>query len=272
MNLEHAKLELVSRYRYIMGNAHLILAPFLCEQTEEEFLQCKDKMMREYGYQITVPLIYLDFDKLDTIVPVLEAFLLSDKRLEESILYRRIKTKLKDKEYISKVINGLALEEKKNSGKILYRSFINGLVILDMVWDYIMRQDINSNNRRIKLYVLDQYYKLFRYRNNGITYKNGRDLDLRDRDSLMVGLNNNAFHREQKEIGTFLNPFIIAIANYPPHKENESIFTEEEKHRIYLMCHDELTRGFQKKIRTRNVSNQFTNKLSWDNTVFQKKY
>ena len=39
MNLENAKGELVKRYKYLYGNAFLILAPYMYEETSEELLK-----------------------------------------------------------------------------------------------------------------------------------------------------------------------------------------------------------------------------------------
>lgn len=37
MNLDQAKKELIRRYKYLYENAYLILAPYMYEQTEEDY-------------------------------------------------------------------------------------------------------------------------------------------------------------------------------------------------------------------------------------------
>ena len=41
MTLEQAKQEVINRYRYLYENAYLILAPYMHEQSEEEYCKCQ---------------------------------------------------------------------------------------------------------------------------------------------------------------------------------------------------------------------------------------
>lgn len=50
MNLAQAKQELIRRYKYLYENAYLILAPFMYEQSEREFLETQKKMFRKISY------------------------------------------------------------------------------------------------------------------------------------------------------------------------------------------------------------------------------
>ena len=61
MTLEEAKQELVRRYRYLYENAYFILAPFMYEETEEEYKQKAKEEQEKYGMSLrTAPLIYLN--------------------------------------------------------------------------------------------------------------------------------------------------------------------------------------------------------------------
>lgn len=46
MTLDQAKQELVKRYRYLYENACFILAPYMYEQSEEEFKRQIDKIYK----------------------------------------------------------------------------------------------------------------------------------------------------------------------------------------------------------------------------------
>ena len=49
MTLEQAKQELVRRYRYLYENAYFILAPYMYEQSEEEFKKMVEKDLKKYN-------------------------------------------------------------------------------------------------------------------------------------------------------------------------------------------------------------------------------
>ena len=87
MTIEQAKQELVNRYRYLYENAYLILAPYMHEQTDEEYQESVDRHLKEYGRTIIdKPMIYLNINSLDSINFIFEEFLLSDKNVEDTEL------------------------------------------------------------------------------------------------------------------------------------------------------------------------------------------
>ncbi len=243
MTLEQAKKELVRRYKYLYENAYFILAPYMYEQTQQEFRSDIIKYSRKYGNKILKkPLIYLNINRLDTINSLFEEFLLSDKPMEESSLYKTIESKRNDKDYLDKVKKGLALLEKNNKD-VKYESLKTKLSIgniLGKAADYIEEQSGDLKNKKRKLYVLDQYYRILRYQNNGKIYTSGRNLNLHDVDSLIIPLHEKEPTRDKNDIGVTRNPFITIIANSPCYEDNCSIFTENEKQQIYLNYHDEL--------------------------------
>ena len=103
MTLEHAKQELVNRYRYLYENAYFILAPYMHEETEEEY-EKRLEQKRIYGdYTCTEPLIYLNINILDNINSIFEEFLLSDKSIENTSLYKFVESKREEKEYLDQV-------------------------------------------------------------------------------------------------------------------------------------------------------------------------
>ena len=46
MTLDQAKQELIKRYRYLYENAYFVLAPYMYEQSEEEFKRQIDKIYK----------------------------------------------------------------------------------------------------------------------------------------------------------------------------------------------------------------------------------
>ena len=160
MTLEQAKQEFVRRYKYLYENAYFILAPYMCEQSEDDFKKQVDEYLGKYNDPILKkPLIYLNINRLDSINSLFEEFLLSDKPIEESSLYQMIESKRNDREYLDKVKKGLELLEKDNADKKykIFKSKLSVWKVLGKVSEYIEEQSGDLNNKKNKLYVLDQY-------------------------------------------------------------------------------------------------------------------
>ena len=86
MTIGQAKEELVKRYKYLYENASFILAPYMHEETENE-LKARNET---FGNNHTTPIIYLNLKFYNRIVAIFEEFLLSDKKMEESYLYKMV--------------------------------------------------------------------------------------------------------------------------------------------------------------------------------------
>lgn len=243
MTIEQAKQELVRRYKYLYENAYFILAPYMYEQSEEEFKRQVDENLKKYNVGVLKkPLIYLNINRLDNINSLFEEFLLSDKPMEESSLYQMVENKRNDKDYLDKVKKGLELLEKDNADEKheMFKSKLSIWEVLGKVSDYIEEQSGDLKNKERKLYVLDQYYRIHRYQNNGKIYTSGRKLNLHDVSSMVIDLHKREPFRDKKDIGIKNNPFISVIFSAPYYEDNWSIFTEGEKQQIYLQYHDEL--------------------------------
>ena len=242
MTEEFAKQELVKRYKYLYKNAHFILAPFMHEQTNEEYLISKRKFKKEFNKELYSPIISLKFDFNNPLVPVLEEFLLSDITIENSTLYQKLEREKNNKDYLEKVKKGLELVDKNNKDK----DFEPLMLKLDLykifgtVVSYLEEQSGDLKNKNNKLLVLDEYYRILRYQNNGKTYVSGRNLSIYDCDSLIIPLNKHIPSREKTDIGVTKNSFITRIINIPRYEDNWGVFTENEKQTIYLEFHDEL--------------------------------
>lgn len=202
-----------------------------------------DEYLKEYGERLLKkPLIYLDIGRLDGTNLLFEEFLLSDKPMEESTLYKFIERKRNDKEYLDQVKYGLALVEKDNKDRNyeIFKTKIGIGEVLGKVSGYIEEQSGDLKNKERKLYVLDQYYRILRYQNDGKIYTSGVNLNLHDVSSLSIPLHDKEPSRDKKDIGVTKNSFITAITSAPYYEDNWSIFTESEKQQKYLEYHDEL--------------------------------
>lgn len=244
MNLDQAKFELIRRYKYLYENACFILAPYMYEQSDAEYQEDIERQKREYGkVLIDEPMIYLKINILDYINAIFEEFLLSDKKIEDTQLYKFIESKRDDKEYLEQVKKGLELLEKKNATAKydVFKLNLNIWQILNNVSSYINEQSGDLKNKKDKLYVLDQYYRIARYQNDGKIYKSGRNLTLDESfGGIIIDKKRREPFRDKNDIGVRKNCFINTIISAPYYDDSWSIFTENEKQQIYLDYHDEL--------------------------------
>ena len=144
MTIEQAKQELFRRYKYLYENAYFILAPYMYEQSEEDFQKLVDENLRKYNDPILKqPLIYLNINRLDSINSLFEEFLLSDKPMEESSLYQLVENKRNDKDYLDKVKKGLELLEKDNAAKNdeMFSKHLEDLIHDIGYFDYLLKED-----------------------------------------------------------------------------------------------------------------------------------
>ena len=241
MTLEQAKQELIKRYKYLYENATFILAPYMYKQTQEEL----DAINKEFNLNSKELSIYLELNifelKNKTIMSMFEEFLLSDIKTEDSRLYKFIESNRNNKEYLEKVKNGLLLLEEKNSKELHFKTSLTIWNILEKVSRMIEEQSGDLDNKKYKLGILDEYYRILRYKNNGKIYKSGRNLTLDESwGGICIELKKREPYRDKNDIGITKNKFITTIVKAPYHEYNWSIFTEEEKQEIYLQYHDEL--------------------------------
>lgn len=241
MTLDQAKEELIKRYKYLYDNASFILAPFMYEQTEEEYKVRVEKDIKKYGRTFfEKPLIYLNLNIKEYIVVLFEEFLLDDIEMECSSLYQLIESKRNDKEYLERVKRGLELVEKRNKNEPYLKTSLNIWEILSKVWDRVKEQSGDLKNKENKLKIIDEYCRIYRYQNNGKIYTSGHDLNLHDCNSLTILLHERKPSRDRKDTGVTKNAFITILATAPRYEDNWSIFTEQEKQEVYLQYHDEL--------------------------------
>lgn len=235
MTTEQAKKELVKRYKYLHENAKFFLALYLVEETEEEFQEYKSK----YKTSRKERRIYIDLD--DNKLRGIEEFLMSDCSMENTLLYIVIEDLKKSEPHKRRVQEALDLIERKSKTDSPLMEQLNLFNILSKYGRFLEEQSEDLDNKINKLRVLDEYFRLARYRNDGKIYTSGKDLTLHDCPSgISIPLHKPEPYREKSDIGVTRNNFIDAIVDAPYYEYNWSIFTEEEKQEIYLKLYDEL--------------------------------
>ena len=241
MTIDQAKEQLIKRYKYLYENALFILSPFMYEQTIEELKAYNKKAKKQYGKyheERTEPLIYLNIP--NNILPVFEEFLLSDCEMEASQLYLMTEENRNNKTYLEKVKRGCQLVEKNNENKPYLKTALDIWNILRKTYDYIKEQSGDLKNKDNKLHIIDEYYRILRYQNDGQIRTSGRTLNLHDFGSVSIPMHQSAPSRDKKDIGIKKNSFISTLTRIPKYEDNGSIFLESVKQKIYLEYHDEL--------------------------------
>ena len=145
--------EIIKRYNYLYENKELALA--LCIKKNDE---------KDQNYYL-----YSNVD--NDIVDSFQEFLLSDKRIETTGLYKYIEFIKENKYFLNIVQNKIDCVEKIRNYNIYLRNIPTFTVwkILNYVRKY------NQNNKNI-VKALDVYYNLDRYILTGINWKSGYDI------------------------------------------------------------------------------------------------
>ena len=237
MTIETVKEEIIKRYKYLYENSEFILAPFLMEETQEQF----KKRVEKYNLVDSYPMICLDIEPI--FYQVIEEFLFSEDPMERTILYLLNEDLKTDKEHLELVKEGMLLLEKKNNSRKYLKENLDIYNLLQRYGRYLEEQSGDLDNKRNKLRVLDEYFRLYRYKNNGKVYKSGKELSIQDYPSISMALELREPSRSKNDIGMTNNKFIETVVNAPYYEYNWSIFTEEEKADVYMCYHDEIPYG-----------------------------
>ena len=237
MDRNQVKNKIESRYYYLYNNIISILAPYVHEYTDSEV----EELEKKYNIKLAnKPIELTKFHKY--VLYMLEEYLLGDyKYTHESGFYTFTESKKNDPEYKQLVDNAMVLVATANSryDNEALKIKLDMWQVLDQVYEYVYSQRNNIHTKKKKLAILDEYYRLLRYTNDGRKWTSGYLLNSID---IIVNLDG---HNPEYDRGTFSsvkgsktdkhvmpNDFINSAVDFQ--------FTEKEKQRIYLMFHDEL--------------------------------
>ena len=235
MTTQQAKKELVKRYKYLYENAQFFLALHLVQETEVEFKEYK----KRYKTSRTERRIYVELD--DNKLRAIEEFLMSDRSMERTSLYIVLEDLKRSKPHQRRVQEALDLIERKRKTDSPLMEELNLFNILCKYGRFLDEQSSDLDNKKNKLRVLDEYFRIDRYKNDGKIYTSGKNLTLHDCPSgISIPLYEPEPSRKKDDIGVTKNDFIDTIINTPYYEYNKSIFTEEEKQEIFSQLNDEL--------------------------------
>lgn len=232
--MKRYKEEFTKRYKYLYENASFILAPYMYQEDK------KDPDIESMIY-----LRSLDIKTLS----LLEEILLTNSSMEETKFYRNIESYKQDRFYLDFVKAGALLLKQYNDGieNDIAKIKLDFWCLLAQVRDYISKQTGDVSNRNQKLEVLDEYFRMDRYSNDGKVWTSGFELtfhDLENGNNFLGSIIPNLYlqPRDKNDIGITNNAFINCFSNTSivPNRNNSVYFTEEEKQKVYLEFHDEL--------------------------------
>ena len=224
MTTNQVKEEIIKRYKYLYENAEFILAPFVKEHS-------KDK----HSY------VYLEID--EKFFQVIEEFLFSNDPLERTILYLLIEDLKTEKEHLENVKEGLSIVERynQNNRHEIFNVYLRINRLFSEYLEYLEDQKGDTKNKENKFIVLDEYYRLLRYQNDGKMYQSGVYARWQDYPNASINsFERLHYDRSERDTGIEENDFIRAVVSSKHHKDNLSIFTEQEKSNVYHELHNEI--------------------------------
>ena len=202
----------------------------------------------------------------DNTLQKLESLLLEYIPLEETKGYEYFELQKENKEYLEKVKKGLELVKKHNEYVYIpnFKIKLNNLKILEKVYEYINRQFADLINKKRKLQVIYEYYRIARFDNSGKIWTSGVKINCSD--ILNHNLNVNISIpmskilepdlRQNDDTGVKNNRFINCFSNTSITKKDNTVhFSEEEKQKIYLKYNNELSE-FSIEKRQESVKNR----------------
>lgn len=243
------KEELINRYKYLYENISYVLAPYIYRESEKETKKRLRRLCCTEEELTTKPLVLrkrLDND----ILSMLEEFLLSDIPFQDSLFYNYIESCKESPDFLNSVKYGVRLSEERieQMKKRLFnvKSYINIWDLLEEVRAYIISQKCDKENKKSKLDIIDEYFRICRYKNNGSIWGSGYALNCKDfinnyiTDSFYCPPNLKLIKRCSNDPGVTKNIFIDYFMSMPKGEYNDSWLSEKQKQDIYLCYHDEL--------------------------------
>lgn len=235
MTKEQAKTELLKRYVYLYQNILFILAPHIK---------------------------IIPFNKFPTvkisknIITLIEEFLFSELKMEETNFYQFNEGLKNSHEHLLIVKRGSKII--KHYEIVYQKKIIIG--IFDLLNEVANFLEESQPKNQEKLLVLDEYYRLARYKNDGLIRISGRH----------PNICNTNFTPSKNTKLTNNNKFIKSILNIEKNKNNQSIFTEKEKQNIYLKFNDELP--WDKEVPSEEKNLLYSSLKQLDNNVDPKSF
>lgn len=224
---------MIERYLYLFENSEFIYNYFMREETIEEKkehnrLKKKVSLLSDY-YKINFKLLN------PYTLYMLESIIFEDKPLEETIGCSYIEGLKYNKDSKERIKKGKKLKENYDKEHGIKMYAFDVIDILFELYENISRQTNEYKNRLDKLTILDEYIRIAKYTNDSRTWSGGYHLDTVDLifpgvdfrlKKHWVDLTPN---REHFDVGIKNNELIDISKNIS--------FSNEDKKRIYFMCH-----------------------------------
>ncbi len=253
------KKELIKRYSYLVSNLDIIL------------------LLYYKKYYFNIP---------KNIILMIEDMLLGDNDLEDSTAFKYFEELKKDKATMEK-LQKMKISFEKNNSKLpeAIQTKLSVSKILELVYYRIDNQS-NRLNVEAKKAIIDEYYRIFRYSNDGKVWHSGVRLKGKDLNNIKNGFFfSGPLGTEKVSFATYFGEcsFKVPKESFPNDSENgvensefiqsvyeilvlnriksgnEFFLTEKEKQAIYLSIHNELPFDFSIKCES---SNTFLNRPS----------
>lgn len=244
-DFDHYKEEMKKRYIYLAKNALFLLAPLVRRESDNHYnIRKYDKELKNEGFDDVHQLYMIDDIYLSVL---LEKLLFGSEDLEDNELYKGIEALKDSPKYLEKVKDGLVLMKDGYLKENINDNDFGMFELLSRVRSYILGQPDCINKQR-KLCILDEYFRILRYSNDGRVWFSGYEINPKDNLDSKSSFPYEDMKKGKglvsvKNRGVGFSKFINAFEVKKDWHQNIyvcSSLTEKEKQDIYLKLHDEL--------------------------------
>jgi len=210
--------EFKKRYAFLQKNYLFLLAPLIREESDLWLSHRKsDYEFRGQEFN-SERQIYIGIDKY--LFSLIEHFMFfykngTDGRIENHPLYKKVRSLQNNKEYLEEVKRGISILEKEKLEKNYLKINLSLFDLFVMIRGFIKGE--HNSSKSGKLDILDEYFRVSRYRNDGKSWISGFKLDSCDAKKNLNGSNIDPCGRRCYSVidlqgsGCFNNPFIAGF-------------------------------------------------------------
>ena len=250
MAFKNWKEEFIKRYKYIYENTAFIFVSYMYELSKKTYEEINAEGVRT-AYAPVGDDTFICFEEFpNEMLNKIEDMLLTNKPFEETEFYKYLEELKNNKEFLQLTEKVLTSIKKRNE-RLNTNWQLTPWKLYDQVRIHISKQSGSLVNKEDKLMALDEYFRVYRYKNDQKIYTSGYEINKKDTKGI------NSYEpantpvvieptRYIRDVGTKTNAFIKYLYDIRNHyRDNFSILTEKEKQFIYLEYHDELPWDFE---------------------------
>lgn len=235
MSIDYYKKEMINRFCYLNENSNFFFNIFMKEDLSEELRTIKELSERTSSLNEYNAVDLKLFDEYT--LYMFECLLFEDKPLEYTEGYKYFETLRTDPLSVDKSKRGFELILKFNDNLTNKMNF-DTIELFNRIYENIARQSRDFYNKENKLKIIDEYIRIAKYSNDGVTWLGGYFLNNIDR---LFNPVNFRYYVEGKDLSATRMPYDVGVQSNPLIEITKDInISNEEKKALYFKYHDEI--------------------------------